>query len=116
MIHYPDRRIGARSHTKVVTYSHFWVCGGLVACVELRFVIARRNGVCADVEPGDCEVAVAVEASTNDRGSRQLDAFLRRARHVIEPVTVQEAHFARQAYSDFGEGRHAAETVEKAHG
>ena len=62
------------------------------------------------------EVAVVVEAQTNDRGSRQLDAFLRRARHVIEPVTVQEAHFARQAYSDFGEGRHAAETGEKAHG
>ncbi len=62
------------------------------------------------------EVAVAVEAQTNDRGSRQLDAVLRRARHVIEPVPEQQAHFARQAYSDFGEGRYAAETGGDAHG
>ena len=54
------------------------------------------------------EVAVVVEAQTNDRGSRQLDAFLRRAGLVIEPVTEEQAHFARQAYSDFGKGRHAA--------
>ena len=55
IIHFPDSRIGARSHTKVVTYSHFWVMAGwgLAACVEFRFVIARRNGGCADVEPSD---------------------------------------------------------------
>ena len=54
------------------------------------------------------EVAVVVEAQTKDRGSRQLDAFLRRAGFVIEPVTEDHAHIARQAYSDFGKGRHPA--------
>jgi ribonuclease VapC len=54
------------------------------------------------------EVAVVVEAHTQDRGSRQLDAFLRRAGFVIEPVTEEQAHLARQAYSDFGKGRHPA--------
>ena len=54
------------------------------------------------------EVAVVVEAQTKDRGSRQLDAFLRRAGFVIEPVTEEQAHLARQAYSDFGRGRHPA--------
>jgi len=54
------------------------------------------------------EIAVVVEAQTKDRGSRQLDAFLRRAGFVIEPVTEEQAHLARQAYSDFGRGRHPA--------
>ena len=54
------------------------------------------------------EVAVVVEAHTQDRGSRQLDTFLRRAKFVIEPVTPEQAHLARQAYSEFGKGRHPA--------
>lgn len=31
-----------------------------------------------------------------------------RAGIVIEPVTVEQAHLARQAFLDFGKGRHAA--------
>ena len=54
------------------------------------------------------EVAVVVEAQTKDRGGRQFDAFLRRAGFVVDPVTEEQAHLARQAYSDFGKGRHPA--------
>ena len=54
------------------------------------------------------EVAVVVEAHTKDRGSRQFDTFLRRAGFIVEPVTEEQAHLARQAYSDFGKGRHPA--------
>ncbi len=54
------------------------------------------------------EVAVVVEAQTKGRGNSQLDAFLRRAGLVIEPVTEEQGHLARQAYSDFGKGRHPA--------
>lgn len=54
------------------------------------------------------EVAVVVEAQTQGHGSRQLDALLRRARITIEPVTEEQAHLARQAYTDFGKGRHPA--------
>ena len=54
------------------------------------------------------EVAIVVEAQTKNSGSRQFDAFFRRAGIVIEPVTEEQAHIARQAYTDFGKGRHPA--------
>ena len=54
------------------------------------------------------EVAVVVEAQTNGHGSGKLDALLRRAGFAIEPVTEEQAHLARQAYRDFGKGRHPA--------
>jgi ribonuclease VapC len=54
------------------------------------------------------ETAIVVEAQTKHNGSRQLDAFIRRAAISIEPVTEAQAHIARQAFIDFGKGRHAA--------
>jgi ribonuclease VapC len=54
------------------------------------------------------EAAIVVEAQTRQGGSRQFDAFIRRAAIVIEPVTEEQAHVARQAYIDFGKGRHRA--------
>jgi ribonuclease VapC len=54
------------------------------------------------------EVSVVVEAQTKEGGSRQVDAFVRRAEIAIEPVTEEQAYIARQAYADFGKGRHAA--------
>ena len=54
------------------------------------------------------EAAVVVEAQTRATGSRQFDALVRRAGIVIEPVTEQQAHIARQAYTDFGKGHHRA--------
>jgi ribonuclease VapC len=54
------------------------------------------------------EAAIVVDAQTKDRGSRQFDAFCRRAGLVIEPVTEEQAQVARQAYADFGKGRHPA--------
>jgi ribonuclease VapC len=53
-------------------------------------------------------VAIVVEAQTREGGSRQFDAFFRRASIGIEPVTEEQAHLARQAYTDFGKGRHRA--------
>ncbi len=64
---------------------------------------SRRMSVASFVE-----AAVVVEAQTIEGGSRQFDAFFRRAGIVIEPVTEEQAHAARQAYTDFGKGRHAA--------
>jgi ribonuclease VapC len=54
------------------------------------------------------EAAVVVEASTKAGGTQQFDAFVRRAGVSIEPVTEEQAHLARQAYTDYGKGRHAA--------
>ncbi len=54
------------------------------------------------------EVSVVVEAQTGDAGSRQWDSFFRTAGLSIEPVTEEQAYIARQAWSDFGKGRHSA--------
>jgi ribonuclease VapC len=54
------------------------------------------------------ETAIVVETQTKTSGSRQLDAFLRKADITIEPVTEEHAHIARQAFIDFGKGRHPA--------
>lgn len=54
------------------------------------------------------EAAMVVEIQTKAEGSRQFDAFFRRAGIVVEPVTEEQAHVARQAYADFGKGRHPA--------
>ncbi|MGO9512935.1 MAG: type II toxin-antitoxin system VapC family toxin [Steroidobacteraceae bacterium] len=54
------------------------------------------------------ETAIVVEAQTKGNGGRQLDAFIRRAGIAIEPVTEEQAHIARQAFLDFGKGRHRA--------
>jgi ribonuclease VapC len=54
------------------------------------------------------EVSIIVESQTGDAGSRQWDSFFRTAGLSIEPVTEEQAHAARQAWSDFGKGRHPA--------
>jgi ribonuclease VapC len=40
--------------------------------------------------------------------SRRLDDLLRDVRMKIETVTLKQAQIARQAYRDFGKGRHQA--------
>ncbi len=54
------------------------------------------------------ETAIVVETQTKTGGSRQFDAFFRRAGITIEPVTEEHAHIARQAFVDYGKGRHPA--------
>lgn len=55
------------------------------------------------------EIAIVVEAQTKGTGSRQFDAFMRRSGIAIEPVSEEQAHLARQAFADYGKGRHAAD-------
>ncbi|MGH9743278.1 MAG: type II toxin-antitoxin system VapC family toxin, partial [Candidatus Acidiferrum sp.] len=54
------------------------------------------------------EASIVAETRKNDTGVRWLDEFLRRAKVVIEPVTEEQALIARQAYSEYGKGRHPA--------
>jgi ribonuclease VapC len=54
------------------------------------------------------ETSIVVESQTKQDGSHQLDAFMRRASIVVEPFTEEQAHVARQAFLDFGKGRHPA--------
>jgi len=54
------------------------------------------------------ELSIVIEWEIGADASRQCDTFFRRAGIVIEPVTVDQAYLARQAFLDFGKGRHPA--------
>jgi len=55
------------------------------------------------------EAAAVIDAGRNPLTSRRFDDFFREAQIVIEPVTVEQARTAREAYRDFGKGSgHAA--------
>jgi len=57
---------------------------------------------------GYLEAAVAIDNRGDPVASREFDLFFRRAGIAIEPVTFEQAQIARQAYRDFGKGRHPA--------
>jgi ribonuclease VapC len=54
------------------------------------------------------ELSMVVEAASGDFGIRQCDAFLQGNEIVIESFTESQARTARQGFSDYGKGRHAA--------
>lgn len=57
---------------------------------------------------GFLEAAIQVDLHAGPMGGRQLDALVERAGIRIEPVTLEQVRIARQAYLDFGVGRHEA--------
>jgi ribonuclease VapC len=67
-----------------------------------------RNDTCLVSAVSYVEVSIVAESNGGDGGLRQLDAFLFEAGISIEPVSQEQAFAARQAYSDFGKGRHPA--------
>ncbi len=55
------------------------------------------------------ELSMVIEKQLGPEGMRQADAFFRRAVIDIEPVTVEQGtSWLRQAFLDFGKGRHKA--------
>ncbi len=54
------------------------------------------------------ELSIVIEGQIGADAGRQCDNFLRRAGILIEPVTLDQAHLARQAFLDFGKRRHPA--------
>ncbi len=54
------------------------------------------------------ELSMVVENQLGAEAGRQVDVFLRRAGVVIEPVSVEQGQIARQAFLDYGKGRHSA--------
>ena len=54
------------------------------------------------------ELSIVIETQIGPEAGRQCDIFFRRAGIIVEPFTVEQAHLARQAFLDFGKGRHAA--------
>jgi ribonuclease VapC len=54
------------------------------------------------------EAAVVADNNRNPVLSRRFDDLIRDAQMLVEAVTVRQAEIARQAYRDFGKGRHKA--------
>ena len=66
----------------------------------------RAADVCRISVANHVELSMVVESQLGPNGARQADAFLRRAGVVVEPVTIEQGDLARQAFLDFGKGRH----------
>ncbi len=54
------------------------------------------------------EAAVVIDSGKDAVASRRFDEFFRVSRVAVEAVTPRQAEMARQAYRDFGKGRHKA--------
>jgi ribonuclease VapC len=50
------------------------------------------------------EAAVVIDGSRDPVASRRFDELVVAADLVVEPVTGEQAHIAREAYRDFGKG------------
>jgi ribonuclease VapC len=72
-----------------------------------RYIEAISRASACRISAGNF-IELGIEAQHGPEVSRQCDALLRRAGVVIEPVTVEQAYLARQAFIDFGKGRHPA--------
>jgi ribonuclease VapC len=64
---------------------------------------ARRTSAVTYVE-----AAIVIDSGGDPIATRKFDDFFEVARIDIEPVTVEQAKLAREAYRDFGKGRHRA--------
>lgn len=54
------------------------------------------------------EAAIVTDSNGDAVLSRRFDELLRQASIAIEPFTLEQARIAREAYRDFGKGRHRA--------
>lgn len=55
------------------------------------------------------ELTMVIEKQLGPEGTRHAETFIRRAGIQVEPVTVDQGFIARQAFFDFGKGRHEAQ-------
>lgn len=54
------------------------------------------------------EASIVMQARYGDAGIQDLDLFLARAEIEVVPVDVNQAYIARQAFRQYGKGRHPA--------
>lgn len=74
-----------------------------------RFVEAIATElVCHMSAANFLEAAINIDAHGDAVASRQLDNFIHHAGIKIVDITLEQAQIARQAYQDFGKGRHKA--------
>ena len=89
-------------------------CSPLVAILaeeqdaELYIQAISRASRCRISAGNFIELSIVIESQFSAEAFQQCDALFRRVGIVIEPVTAEQAHLARQAFHDFGKGRHPA--------
>ncbi|MBZ5604020.1 MAG: type II toxin-antitoxin system VapC family toxin [Acidobacteriia bacterium] len=54
------------------------------------------------------ELFMVIEGQIGAEAAQQTEMYFERARIVVEPVSVEQARIARQAFRDYGRGRHKA--------
>jgi ribonuclease VapC len=86
-----------------------------ILAILLREPEARRflqlmsdSDVCRISAANLVELFMVAEGQIGLTAGRQVEMFIRRAEIEIEAVTVEQAYLARQAFLDFGKGRHPA--------
>ena len=72
------------------------------------FAKAITSAECCTSAVSYVESAIVIESGGDAIASRRFDDFFRAARITVEAVTPRQAEIARQAYRDFGKGRHKA--------
>ena len=65
-------------------------------------------GACHVSAASYVEAAVVIDSGGDPIASRRFDDFFRAAHVAVESVSPSQAVLARQAYRDFGKGRHKA--------
>ncbi|PZU07806.1 type II toxin-antitoxin system VapC family toxin [Sphingomonas sp.] len=70
--------------------------------------IVQRADICRMSVATYLELTLVVEKQLGPEGTRHAESFVRRAGIQIEPVTLEQGLIARQAFFDFGKGRHPA--------
>jgi ribonuclease VapC len=65
-------------------------------------------GACRVSAVNYVEAAIVIDSSHSPISSRRFDDFFRQADIAIESVSPEQARIAREAYRDFGKGRHRA--------
>jgi ribonuclease VapC len=71
--------------------------------IAIEYAAVRRMSAANFVE-----AAIITDSNRNPLLSGSFDTLIRKAPVTIEPVTVEQAKIAREAYRDFGKGRHRA--------
>ena len=76
---------------------------------QARFVQLLHDAeICRLSVAGFVELSMVVESQLGVEAERQVDMLFRRTGIIVEPVTVEQGHLARQAFLDYGKGRHKA--------
>lgn len=73
------------------------------------FVEALQSADCPSMSVGTfIETAIVIESRFGAEGIRDLDLFLHKAGIELVACDAEQAHAARQAYRQYGKGRHPA--------